>query len=89
MSSSLATSYRFPKVDYPAAWHYGPFGTLLPYPKETINLAASFKPLSYGVPKIHYRKDDQLITKTNLLIYLMELGLDSDCHFSSCHYLVP
>ena len=49
MSSSLATTYRFEKVDFPAAWSYWPASTLLPYPKETFNLAASFEPLSYEV----------------------------------------
>ena len=49
MATSLATSYRLLKVDYPAAWYYGPFSTLLPYPKESINLAASFEPFSFEV----------------------------------------
>lgn len=49
MSTSLATAYRLPKVDYPAAWTYWPFGILLPYPKESINLAASLEPLPYEV----------------------------------------
>ena len=49
MATSIATSYRLQKVDFPAAWTYGSFSTLLPYPRERINLAASFEPLSYEV----------------------------------------
>lgn len=49
MTTSLATAYRLPKVDYPAAWAYIGLSTLLPYPKETTDLAASFKPFSYEV----------------------------------------
>ena len=27
MASALATSYRFSKIDYPAAWNFGKFST--------------------------------------------------------------
>ena len=49
MTSSLATAYRLLKVDYPAAWYYGLFSTLLPHPKESTDWTASFETLSYEV----------------------------------------
>ena len=49
LSTSVATSDRLQKVDYPTSWAFQPFSTLLPYPRETFDLAASFKPLSYEV----------------------------------------
>ena len=54
LSSSLATISRIPKVDFPAAWSYWPASALLPYPKETFNLTASFEPLSYEVWTIYF-----------------------------------
>ena len=47
---TLATPSRFQIADFPSYWYQGPFSTLIPYPIETFNLAASFKPLSYKVP---------------------------------------
>ena len=49
LSTTIATSSRVKKVDFPSSWAYAPFSTLLPYPRETLDMAASFKPLSYEV----------------------------------------
>ena len=49
MTTIFALSYRYQLADFPAFWSYGPFGTLVPYPKQNANLSASFQPLSYQV----------------------------------------
>ena len=49
MSTTIGTPTRYRNADFTASWFYGPFSTLLPYPRETFNLAASFEPLSYKV----------------------------------------
>ena len=49
LSSVLINRVNLPKIDYSAAWAYWPFSTLLPYPKERLNLAASLEPFSYEV----------------------------------------
>ena len=49
LSNTIGTSTRLKYVDYPAPWTIGLFYVLIPYPKETLNIAAWFKPLSYEV----------------------------------------
>ena len=49
MTVIVALSYRYQIVDFPASCYYTPFGTLVPYPKENVNLYAALKPLSYQV----------------------------------------
>lgn len=49
LSTIVPLSYRYQLVDFPACWYNSPFVTLVPYPKEKVNLSASFKPLSYQV----------------------------------------
>ncbi len=49
ISTAIGTSERYAKVDYPSYWYFGPFGSLVPYPKEHVNLAAALRPLSYEV----------------------------------------
>ena len=49
LSTAIATLSRVKKVDFPASWSFGIFSTLLPYPRESFDLVASFKPLSYQV----------------------------------------
>ena len=51
LASASGNPSRFAKVDFPAACAYWPISTLLPYPKETIDLAACFKPLKFEVNK--------------------------------------
>ena len=36
-------------VDFPANWWHGPYATLLPYPTQSVDIAASLKPLSLPV----------------------------------------
>ena len=51
LASTVGNPFRFAKVDFPAAWAYWPISTLLPYPKEAIDLAACLKPLKFEVNK--------------------------------------
>ena len=37
------------KADFTASWISGATSTLMPYPKNTLNLASLLKPLSYMV----------------------------------------
>ena len=46
---SFSRIYRLMKLDYPAAWYYGLFSTLLPYSKESTDWTASFETLSHEV----------------------------------------
>ena len=45
ISTAVATTSHFKQADFPAYFWYEPFITLILYPSETLNLAASFKPL--------------------------------------------
>ena len=54
LSASYATPTHFQQADFPVNWWYGPFSTLIPYPKDTTNFLASFKPLSYQVYSEQY-----------------------------------
>lgn len=49
LCAMVALSYRYQLVDFPASWYYSPFGTLVPYPAQNVNLFASFQPFSYQV----------------------------------------
>ena len=49
LSTTIGTVSRFQYVDYPSFWYLGPFGTIVPYPKDKVNIAASLKPFSYEV----------------------------------------
>ena len=52
MSTTIANPIRIRKADFSVAWIFGPYSTLLPYPKEAVNFAATFEPLSYEVRAI-------------------------------------
>ena len=46
ISTAVATTSHLKQADFPANFFwYGSFSTLIPYPSETLNLAASFNPL--------------------------------------------
>ena len=49
LAVAIGTPSRFKQVDLSANWYQGPFATLVPYPKEKLNVTAPFKPLSYEV----------------------------------------
>ena len=49
LSSTIGTSTRFQYVDYPSCWYYGPFGTIVPYPKDKLDFSAPLKPFSFKV----------------------------------------
>lgn len=51
MSNSVGTNARFKNADYPANWFHGPFGCIVPYPRETLDLTSSLRPLSNQAPK--------------------------------------
>lgn len=53
LSTAIVTPSRFKYVDFPASWYSGPFSLIVPYPKETLNLTALFKPFSYEARKFH------------------------------------
>ena len=101
MSTTIATSYRLANVDFPAAWRFVAFSTIMPYPKVAINLTASLEPLSYEVHTIifnQFRKIEanQLthicvfarVEKIINLLATIEIGVDSDCHFNFCYFPV-
>ena len=56
LSNTIPTSARLQKVDFTASWAYGDFSTLMPYPREELDLAASFKPLSYEVVRYAFNR---------------------------------
>ena len=101
MASAVVNPFRFAKVDFPAAWRFGAFSTIMPYPKVAINLTASLEPLSYEVHTIifnQFRKIEanQLthicvfarVEKIINLLATIEIGVDSDCHFNFCYFCV-
>ena len=49
LTAIVGLSYRYKMVDFPASGYSSPFGTLVPYPKQNVNLSSIFKPLSYQV----------------------------------------
>lgn len=51
LSNSVGTNARFKNADYPANWFHGPFGCIVPYPRETLDLTSSLRPLSNQAPK--------------------------------------
>ena len=90
MASAVVNPFRFAKVDFPAAWAYWPISTLLPYPKETIDLAACFKPLTYEVKKNYLLIDFtqfllQILKTFEIILRKSITGVDYDCHISICY----
>ena len=51
LSSMIGTPSRLAKADIPASWLQVSFSILLPYPKDSTNIAAAAKPLSQKVIK--------------------------------------
>ena len=39
-------------MDFSASYYYGPFGTIVPYPKAKFDFTAPLKPLTYEVRNI-------------------------------------
>ena len=81
LTAIVALSYRHQMVDFPASWYYTPFGVLVPYPSEKVNLSAAFKPLSHQViekckeSKLLKQRSNTLNIKMSYIIVLFEYGL--------------
>lgn len=49
MGASVGLSNRLKVVDFPASYYHTGFWSVVPYPKENVNLSSTYKPLSYQV----------------------------------------
>ena len=77
----VANPSRLQRMDFPSNWYDGPFGGVIPYPKETVNITAALEPLSYQVATKSYI----ILLQFSHYKYYWEIsGVDSSrrCYYS-------